>query len=306
VSTKGIRNFVEGMYYHPKGIQYFIILTLLPFSFLYGTFMFVRRSVARRKEFGLPIVSVGNLIVGGSGKTPFVIALASRYENVFVISRGYGRKSRGLVEVSDKGKIVVSVKESGDEAMLMAQNLPNASVVVSENREEAIIYAKGKGAGVIVLDDGFNRINIKKFEILLEPEHVFNILPFPAGPFRECKCMERYADMLLKEGMDYKRIVTYEALTQRMLLVTAIADPKRLESFLPEGVIGRYYLPDHAYFDEAELEKKMRETGAQSLLVTEKDQVKMKGFKLPVSKMKLKLEISKDRLDTVDKYIKEY
>jgi len=306
VKTDRIKNFFEELYYHPKGFKYFIILILSPFSLFYGILMIIRRAMVQKKDFGLPIVSVGNLIVGGSGKTPFVIALASRYENVFVISRGYGRESRGLLNVSHNGKIVVSVEESGDEAMLMAENLPDASVVVGENREEAIMYAKKKGAHIIILDDGFNRINIQKFEILLEPKHIANILPFPAGPFREFKCVGRYADMLLKEGEDYQRIVTFESLTSKMLLVTAIADPKRLEPYLPEGVIARYYLPDHAYFEEDELEKKMKETGAESLLVTEKDQVKMEGFKLPVSKMKLKLEISKDRLDTVDNYIKEY
>ena len=70
-----MKHFFETLYYHPKGYQYLIILTLFPLSLIYGTLMLVRRRFAVKKEFGLPIVSVGNLIVGGSGKTPFVIAL---------------------------------------------------------------------------------------------------------------------------------------------------------------------------------------------------------------------------------------
>ena len=121
----------------------------------------------KKKSFNVPIVSVGNLIVGGSGKTPFVIALASRFKNVAIISRGYGRKSQGLVEVSRNGEILVDVRQSGDEPMLMATSLSQASVIVSEDRHKAIELAREQGAKLIILDDGFNRVEIEKFEILL-------------------------------------------------------------------------------------------------------------------------------------------
>ncbi len=301
-----MRDFVEALYYHPKSYQYLIILFFSPLSLLYGTAMFLRRILAKQKDFGLPVVSVGNLIVGGSGKTPFVIALATRYESVAVISRGYGRKSKGLLEVSRNGKVLVSVEQSGDEAMLMARSLPHASVIVCENRKEGIDFAKEKGAKVIILDDGFNRVDIKKFEILLEPGYMPNILPFPAGPFREFFFVKRYADIVFREGKDFKRIVETDTLDTPALLVTAIANPKRLEPYLPKGVVGRYYLEDHAYFDEKILEKKMREAGAGSLLVTQKDAVKMAGFKLPIVEMRLKLEIDREKMAKIDRYIKKY
>jgi tetraacyldisaccharide 4'-kinase len=66
------------------------------------------------------------------------------------------------------------------------------------------------------------------------------------------------------------------------------------------------YLSDHAYFDEATLTRQMQEYGAETLLVTEKDAVKMIGFKLPLSKMKLKLEITSQILLAIDDYIKKY
>ncbi len=301
-----MRDFIEAMYYQPRPYQYLIILLLSPLSVLYGTAMLLRRILVIRKDYGIPIISVGNLIVGGSGKTPFVIALAKHYENVAIVSRGYGRQSKGLLEVSRNGKVLVDVEQSGDEAMLMAKSLPLASVIVCEERKEGIAFAKEKGAKVIILDDGFNRVDIKKFEILLEPKHLPNILPFPAGPFREFFFVKYLADMVLKEGKDFNRVVETDTLKSPVLLVTAIANPKRLDPYLPSEVVGKYYLEDHAYFDEKILEKKMKEAGAGSLLVTQKDAVKMAGFKLPIVEMRLKLSIDREKMAKIDKYIRKY
>ncbi len=301
-----MNDFVEKMMFNPKWYHYIIILLLSPLSLLYGVIMYFRRLFSVRKSFGLPVVSIGNLVVGGSGKTPFVIALASRYVDVAVISRGYGRKSKGLVQVSQKGKVLCTVEESGDEAMLMAVSLPKATVIVSEDRKIAIAKAKEQGAKLILLDDGFNRVDIEKYEILLEPKEIKNYFPFPAGAFREFWFMNVSADLIVKEEIDYSRHVTLEDLSKRMLLVTAIANPKRLDKYLPSDVVGKVYLPDHAYFDETILAAKMQEYGAETLLVTEKDRVKMSGFKLPLSKMKLKLEIRSQILTAIDEYIKKY
>jgi len=176
-----MRDFFETMFFTPKWYHYPIILLLFPLSFIYGSLMFLRRIFTSKNTFSIPILSVGNLIVGGSGKTPFVIALASRYEGVSIISRGYGRESQGLIQVSAKGKILSSVRQSGDEPMLMAKSLPNASVIVSEDREIAIELAMREGAKLIILDDGFNRVNIKKFEILLEPQTNQKLSAFSCG-----------------------------------------------------------------------------------------------------------------------------
>jgi len=294
------------MFFSPKWYQYFIILFLLPFSFLYGSYMFVRRVSSTQIDFGIPIVSVGNLIVGGSGKTPFVIALASRYEDICIISRGYGRLSSGLIEVSQKGNIVTTVEQSGDEAMLMALSLPYASVIVSEDRHKAIALAKEQGAKIIILDDGFNRVDIKKFEILLEPKNIKNYLPFPAGAFREFYWSNQYADVVAKEGETFLREVSFEDLRERMVLVTAISNPARLDRYLPEGVVEKVYLEDHAYFDEQNLKNILEENNANSVLCTSKDKVKMAGFKLAISEMKLKLEIQDEIFTEIDKYVNSY
>ena len=292
--------------FDPKWYHYIIIILLSPLSLVYGLVMYFRRLFVVKKSFSLPIISIGNLVVGGSGKTPFVIALASRYEKVAVVSRGYGRQSKNLVQVSSKGDILCTVKDSGDEAMLMAISLPKASVIVSENRSKAITLAKEQGAELIILDDGFNRVDIEKFEILLEPKEVKNYFPFPSGAFREFWFMNVYADLVLKEEKDFIRKITLEDLSSKMLLVTAISNPQRLDPYLPKNVVGKVYLEDHAYFDKEQLRRQMQEYGAETLLVTEKDRVKMKGFKLPLSKMKLKLEIKDEVFALIDQYIQTY
>jgi len=297
--------FFETMFFAPKWYHYPFILLFLPLSLIYGLLMFIRRVLTPQESFGIPIVSVGNLIVGGSGKTPFVIALASRYENVAVISRGYGRQSKGLVKVSQKGKILTTVEQSGDEPMLMAVSLPYSSVIVSENRHKAINMAEEQGAKLIILDDGFNRVEIKKYEILLEPEIIRNYLPFPAGPFREFWFTGKYADIVAKEGDAFVRKVSFENLSSKMLLVTAISNPHRLDPYLPKDVVQKVYLEDHAYFEEEQLLKLMQQYDATSLLVTEKDVVKMRDFKLPISEMKLKLEIKDEIFTQIDSYIEK-
>jgi len=173
------------------------------------------------------------------------------------------------------------------------------------NRELAIDKAIEDGAKVIFLDDGFNRVNIKKYEILLFPKTIKNYFPFPSGPFREFFFMKYLADVSLYEEKDFKRVVEIENKTEKMLLVTAISNPERLNTFLPNNVIDKIYLADHAYFNEEELKKKMIEVNATSLLVTQKDEVKMQGFKLPLSVMKLELEIKNEVLEKVHNYIEE-
>ncbi len=268
--------------------------------------MWLRRKAAKRRRFPIPIISVGNLVLGGSGKTPFVITLASRYEGAWIVSRGYGRRSRGLVEVSRPGKILCDVEASGDEAMEMAYALPRCGVIVSEDRLAGIRRAMDLGAQVLLLDDGFNRVEIEKFEILLEPERLPNRRVLPAGPFREFPSASREADLWLKEGREYRREVSIKAPTERMLLATSIARPERLEPWLPREVVGRFLLRDHGWFDEERLRKAMRHHGATSLLVTDKDAVKIGGFQLPLSRLKLQLAIDSGVLDTVDRYVKEY
>jgi len=295
--------FFEEMFFYPKWYHYIATIVLFPLSLIYGLGMAIRRLIIPKQHFSIPIISVGNLIVGGSGKTPFVIKLASRYEGVTIISRGYGRQTQGRIEVSRHGKILTSVQASGDEAMLIAKSLPNASVIVCENRAMAIEVAMREGAKIIILDDGFNRVEIEKYEILLEPECMPNILPFPAGGLREFYMTRYLANIIIKENRDFKRSVEIVNITDKMVLVTAISKPERLNMYLPKNIVDKVYYDDHAYFDEKILLNYLEENKAKSILCTSKDRVKLEEFNLPISEIKLKLQINEEIFAQVDTYI---
>jgi tetraacyldisaccharide 4'-kinase len=253
-------------------------------------------------DFHIPIISIGNLTVGGSGKTPLVSALAQHFNKPAIILRGYGRQSEGLIVVSDGIDIKCSVQKSGDEAMIYAQKLSHAIVIVSENRDNAIEKAKELDCEVVFLDDGYSKHHIKKYDILIHVETT-NKFCLPAGPFRERLWRGKTATIAY-ENSTFKRSITYGNVTQKMVLVTAIARPQRLNSFLPTNVIDTFYFPDHHYFQKEELLDILRESGADSLLVTYKDFVKVCDFGLPLSLMDLELEVHLELIESVTAYVK--
>jgi tetraacyldisaccharide 4'-kinase len=119
-----------------------------------------RRGVLRTRRLGKPVLSVGNLAFGGSGKTPFVQRLASelldRGLRVSILSRGYGRQTHGLVPVSDGTQLLAGWREAGDEVFLLARALPKACVTACADRFGAGQFAEEEhGADLHILDDGF-------------------------------------------------------------------------------------------------------------------------------------------------------
>lgn len=256
------------------------------------------------KKPPIPVISVGNLTVGGSGKSPFVLEIAKLYKNPAIILRGYGRKSKGVQVVSKNGEILTPIESSGDEAMMNAKLLKKGFVIVAEDRMEGIKKASVLGANIALLDDGF-RHKIEKTDILLWAKE----LPYfkrclPSGAYRLPCFMKKYADFNLKEGIDYKRVVEIEDKTSKFLFVTAIANPSRIEEFLPKTVVAKEYFADHAEFDKAYLANLLQKSGAQKILTTSKDIVKMEGFGLPIEEMKLRLEIVGDFIALLSKKYK--
>lgn len=296
--------FIDRYFYKPNLLHICLAIILLPISLFYLIVATLRRKCAKYYDFKIPIISVGNLIVGGSGKTPFLCEIAKDFDNVAVISRGYKRKSKGLLLVSKNGEICATQKQSGDEAYLIALTLKNASVIVSKDRIAGILEAKKMGAKIIFLDDGF-RFNFKKLNIVLFPKlEPFFKLPLPSGIYRENPFAK--GDLMLKEGVDYTREVGVESPTARMLLLTAIANPARLDEFLPKGVIGKILLKDHARFDLEFLRAEFKRTGATSLLVTRKDFVKLSDCDLPLSILSLKIHIDSRILARIKEFVESY
>ncbi|WRE83008.1 tetraacyldisaccharide 4'-kinase [Helicobacter pylori] len=303
---KSDKPFLERYFYDPTLLQKGLIFALYPFSLIYQFIATLKRKTAKKRDFKIPIISIGNLIAGGSGKTPFILEIAPRYQEVAIVSRGYQRDSKGLVVVSVKGNILVPQKTAGDEAYLLALNLKQASVIVSEKRELGVLKALELGAKIVFLDDGF-RFNFNQFNALLKPK-IPPYYPFclPSGLYRESIKSYKEAHLVITEDKDYQRITSISHPTKRMLLVTAIANPSRLDAFLPKEVVKKLYFRDHAPFDLELLEKEFYQNSATSLLVTPKDLVKLQDCNLPLSVLDLKLEIDPKILERIDRYILSY
>ena len=251
--------------------------------------MWLRFKSKTAEDFDIDIISVGNLTVGGSGKTPLVIALASSHKNTAIILRGYGRASSGLYVVKDKKNILCDVSISGDEAMIYAHKLPNSIVIVSEDRKEGIKKAKEMGVSSIFLDDAYSKHDIKKRDILIEVK-TKNSRCLPSGPFRERLWKGKQATVLV-DGVDFKRRVTLIDGKKKMSLVTAIARPERLDESLPE-VVSKNYFADHHSYKKEELEAIIMRDKSDSLLVTYKDYVKIENFDLPLSLLDLEIDLN--------------
>jgi len=177
---------------------------LWPFAALYSAGAQLRQKLSRAEQAKVPVVCVGNLTLGGTGKTPAVISLAEVLKDIgkspVILTRGYGGTSKGPLLVDPQHHTAADV---GDEALLLIRAAP---VVVSRDRRAGAALAAEKGADVILMDDGFQNPTLAKdYSILVVDGRRFlgNGCVFPAGPLRE----EPYgglsrADALLIMGGD--------------------------------------------------------------------------------------------------------
>lgn len=281
-------------FFRPNFFQILLAFLLLPLSFIYFFIVVLKKFTARKIDFGIKIISVGNLTLGGSGKTPLCVAIAKNFEGAFIILRGYKRKSKGMQVVARNGEILLDVAASGDEAMIYATSLKNANVVVSEDRKIAIEYAKTHGAKYILLDDGFSKFDIAKFDILIRPNPEPRLkFCLPSGAYRYPFSFYKFGDFIAIEGQTHFRKSEILNKSEKIVLVTAIANPERLKSFFDECVACVFF-PDHYDFSKDELKEILKRYGATSLLMTQKDYVKAKDFGLRVSLITLEVTLSEE------------
>ena len=179
-------------------------------SALYGRVASARRAwFARRahavRRLPVPVVSVGNLVVGGSGKTPVAAHVArlllDRGERPAILSRGYARREfqDGVVVVSDGTSVLERVERAGDEPFMLAQLLPEIPVLVCDDRYLAGQLAwRTFGATVAVLDDGFQHLRLARDVnlLLVGPDDLRDAV-LPAGRLREPLSAARAADAVL-------------------------------------------------------------------------------------------------------------
>jgi tetraacyldisaccharide 4'-kinase len=246
-----------------------------------------------------PVISIGNLSVGGSGKTPFVILLGEllKLRNIKfdILSRGYGRKTRGVALVDPAG----DSSRFGDEPLLMARRLA-VPVVVGEMRYDAGQFAEKKfGPQLHLLDDGFqHRALARDFDIVLITPEDARDKSLPAGRLREpLSSLQRADAIVLTSGASADGLPANDKLTwrvrrgiapsnipERPVAFCGIARPKnfllQLRTAGIEPVAEALYRDHHAYTEQdvRDLLKLRDQSEAAGFVTTEKDAINLGGY----------------------------
>ena len=176
-------------------------ILLRPAALLYRSIVQFRNTLFDRQFFKswkspIPVVSIGNLSAGGTGKTPLVDWVVKYYLSIgckpAIVSRGYLRESKGVQLVSDGQRILLSSKEAGDETAMLAWNNPDALVIVAKKREDAVTYIARhfaqRAPSVIILDDAFQHRQIDRalnIAIINAEEPFLKAKMLPEGRLRE-------------------------------------------------------------------------------------------------------------------------
>jgi tetraacyldisaccharide 4'-kinase len=310
-----------------------------------------RWGVLQSRRLPCPVISIGNLTLGGTGKTPAVeLAVRTLQESGVppaVVSRGYARRSVGVRVVADRTGLRARPEEAGDEPFLLARRLPGVPVVVGENRYEAGRRClESFDVRALVLDDAFQHRTLEKdLEIVL----VAGVSPwgnghlFPRGPLREpLSALERaHLVTVTNAGTDGVAAVaeTVRRYNPRVPIVAAeyvpvecfeVADPRPLAGrHAPEALKGRRLLafagiarpegfkrtlerlgvaltglvefPDHYWYRDEDLARVARQadsSGAEGLITTEKDYVRLSAGALgtlPIWVLTVRLAITEGR-----------
>ena len=286
---------------------------------LFGASVRLRNSLydsgrVRANRLAGPVVSVGNISVGGAGKTPFVIAigelLKQRAIEFDVLSRGYRRSTKGVLQVDPSG----APAEFGDEPLLIARRL-NVPVIVGESRYHAGAWSEGKyGPRFHLLDDGFQHRRLARdFDIVLVTAADLADRLLPAGRLREPLASIRRADAVviaddvnpthlplhgdqalwrIRRGIEILPLrcpassavgvsSETETDTETLLVFCAIARPLRFVDDLQKAgvrVAEQLPFPDHHRYSAADIETLLanaRKSGATGFITTEKDLINL-------------------------------
>lgn len=204
----------------------------------------VETTPGRTRRLTRPVVSIGNLVVGGSGKTPLAALvariLAEAGERPAVLSRGYARTApdEGVTVVSDGRRLRADLARAGDEPLLLARSLPGVAVLVCEDRYLAGRVAEQHlGATVHVLDDGFQHMQLARDVNLLIVDRADVERPrlLPGGRLREPLSAARAADAVLVTGADEEQV---GQVAERLGVSTAFALHRDVEPAVEETVDG--------------------------------------------------------------------
>ncbi len=281
---------------------------LLPFSLLYGLAIWLRNRLydwgwLRSVAFDRKVIVVGNLAVGGTGKSPmteYLVRLLSSHGRLATLSRGYGRKTKGFLEVTPDN----TARHSGDEPLQFKRKFPEITVAVDEDRVDGVSRLIERGHDIIVLDDAYQHRALRPgLAILLFDYHAMGKPKWllPAGNYRDAFEERRRADVMvvtktppgvgeiakdrirrrlsttrdipvLFAGIGYGPLtpllpteVETDALSSdvSILLVTGIANPAPLYEYLSSQVAEIVHLrySDHHDYTVADVHKIIRSFG---------------------------------------------
>lgn len=291
---------------------------LMPLSWLYGLAVSIRNlmfdvGMLKSKTFPLPVICVGNITVGGTGKTPhteYLIRLLSEKHQVAVLSRGYKRQSEGYVLATP----TTSMTDIGDEPYQMKHKFPQIHMAVDKDRchgiEELMKKEVQPSTDVVILDDAFQHRYVKAgLNILLMDYHRLIYLDklLPAGRLRESSSGTKRADIVIvtkcprditpieRTGIErslnienWQKIFfsTYsypddmKGIGKNPLLVTGIASPEQmiydLQKIIPEFDVMSF--PDHHHFTENDINNIRTRAAGRTILTTEKDATRLHGL----------------------------
>jgi len=279
---------------------------IAPLAALYGVVAGLRMQ-ARGRQAGLPVICLGNLTVGGAGKTPAALAVAqflhAAHERPFFLSRGYGGRLTGPVRVNPTLHRAADV---GDEPILLARLAPT---VVARDRVAGAAFARSAGASIIVMDDGFQNPSLAKdlslilvdgrrgigngrvvpagplrapLELQLDRAQALIVVGPPDGAARVIERAERRGIPLFHARLEPDRAVVNAIGQRKVLAFAGIADPAKFFATLNSAgiqIANRASFPDHHRFSAAEALDLLAQAQANNLmlLTTEKDLARLTG-----------------------------
>ncbi len=327
-----------------------LVLCLIPFSLIYAIIQYTRAEFYRSgifttKRLPRPVISIGNITVGGTGKTPVTAYIArflmARGLSVAVLSRGYGGTLEGSASiVSDGSTVLLEPEQCGDEPFLLARTNPGLMVVIGADRYEAGMLAINQlSPDIFILDDGFQHLRLHRDldVLLLDYRYPYgNGWTLPAGLLREPKSAIGRTDMVLYTRCPEiprsplavpGKLVCYarhhlcavrpfaedvwlplSVLQGRTFLAFAgIAEPQYFFdglSALGLNIVATISFPDHAAYAEfqiAEIISAIQSSGADGVITTEKDGVKLRHLPRSLSEKILfaRLELALDDPSTL-------
>ncbi len=271
---------------------------LLPLGWIYGNLTALRFKFKRPQKVSVPVICIGNLTAGGTGKTPTAATIAEilRHEGYtpFFISRGYGGSLSGIIVDPTRH----SAAEVGDEPLLLSRYAP---VSINADRVAAARLAISHGADILIMDDGFQNPMLHKDLSFLVIDGVFglgNERPIPSGPLRESidsGIKRAQAALIIGEDKHhlsqrlsgltkfYGEIKPQLTSAQQPCAIIAFAGIGRPDKFYTSlkscgfELLQTYDFPDHHFYTEKELQKLIQEAQSHKvpLYTTGKDYVKI-------------------------------